>query len=114
MQKLSIRNLVKGYSIETTTREAKNVEAFSDIVPLGTCIYIPHVPSANLQDTVALAGRLRKEGMVPVPHVVARRIGSLSALDDFLRRLVGVAGVRHVMVVAGDVALPVGELDNTL
>jgi methylenetetrahydrofolate reductase (NADPH) len=113
MNKVSIQSLVKGYSIETTVRDAARVEKFSDLVPAGTRLYIAHVPGANLLDTVALAGRLRKEGMEPVPHVVARRIESLAVVEDFLRRLTGDAGVKQVLVVAGD-SDPAGELTSGL
>jgi methylenetetrahydrofolate reductase (NADPH) len=114
MDKLSIQNIVKGYSIETTVRDADRVEKFADHVPAGTCLYIPHVPGANFQDTVLLAARLRKEGMEPVPHIVARRTDNLTVLDDHLRRLTGDAGVKQVLVVAGDNATPVGELESGL
>ena len=52
--------------------------------------------------------------MEPLPHLVARRIKSLSVVDDFLERLVGDAGVTQVLVVAGDVARPAGELHSAL
>ena len=71
-------------------------------------------PGTNFQDTVALAGRLRSEGMEPVPHVVGRRIANLEALEDFLKRLSGDAGVKQVLVVAGDNATPEGTITSGL
>ena len=114
MDKRVIQDLLSGYSIETTVREGQRVERFADIVPAGTRLYIAHVPGTDFADTVTLAGRLRKEGMEPVPHVVGRRIESLAVLDDFLARLAGEAGVKQVLVVAGDVSTPVGELSSGL
>lgn len=114
MDKLSIQNLVKGYTIETTVREAERIERFADHVPAGSRLYIAHIPGTVLLDTVALAARLRKEGMEPVPHIVGRRIDSLSVLDDFLGRLAGDAGVKQVLVVAGDNAPPVGQIESGL
>jgi len=109
MDKQSVRNLVAGYSIETTVREAGRLERYSDLVPGGTAMYIPHVPGVAREDTIALAARLRREGMEPVPHVVARRTETAAILDDFLKRLVGEAGVARVLVVAGDIEKPEGE-----
>jgi methylenetetrahydrofolate reductase (NADPH) len=114
MNKLAVQDFVKGYSIETTIREAARIERFADIVPLGTRLYIVHVPGAGLHDTVALARRLRTEGMEPVPHIVARRIESLPVLEDFLQRLKGEAAVRQVLVVAGDAASSANHLDSSL
>src|SRR5262249_48158877 len=98
MTKLSIQNLVRDYSIETTAVQAQRVNRFDDVVAPGTRVYIPHTPSTTFQDTVALADRLRKEGMEPIPHIVARRIESLSVLDEFLDRLAAEAGVAQVLV----------------
>src|SRR5215510_7595534 len=114
MNKSSIQNLIKGYSIETTVREAERVERFSDMIPAGTRLYIAHVPGTKFKDTVALAARLRREGLEPVPHVVARRIETVSLLDDLLGHLAGDAGVKQVLIVAGDNEPPVGQLESGL
>ena len=114
MDKQSVRTLVAGYSIETTVREATRIEKYQDLVPAGTSMYIPHVPGVAREDTVALAARLKKEGMDPVPHIVARRTESAAVLDDFLNRLVGQAGVTRVLCVAGDIDKPEGEFESAL
>jgi methylenetetrahydrofolate reductase (NADPH) len=114
MDKQSVRSLVDGYSIETTVREAARIEKYQDLVPKGTSMYIPHVPGVAREDTVALAARLKKEDMDPVPHIVARRTESAAVLDDFLKRLVGEAGVTRVLCVAGDISAPEGEFDSAL
>lgn len=114
MDKIAIQKLVEKYSIEITVREASRVARFCDLVPPGTRVYIAHVPSAQPADTSALAERLRKEGMEPVPHIVARRIDSIKMLNDFLRELSSRAAVRQALLVAGDIAAPVGELASSL
>jgi len=114
MDKQSVRSLVAGYSIETTVREATRIEKYQDLVPTGTSMYIPHVPGVAREDTIALAARLRKEAMDPVPHIVARRTESAAILDDFLKRLVGEAGVTRVLCVAGDIDKPEGEFESAL
>ena len=114
MDKQQIQDLVANYSIETTVRESARIERYADMVRPGTELYIPHVPGTEPHETVALAARLRKEGMEPVPHIVARRQESAAAHDDRLARFVGEAGVRQVLVVAGDIAQPVGEFESAL
>jgi methylenetetrahydrofolate reductase (NADPH) len=114
MNKLWVQNFVRNYSIETTVPQAKSVERFADIVSAGTRIYIPLTPGTSFQDTVTLAARLRREGMEPVPHIVARRIESVSALEELLARLTTEAGVAQVLVVAGDTATPAGQLLSAL
>jgi methylenetetrahydrofolate reductase (NADPH) len=114
MDKQGVRSLVAAYSIETTVREAARIEKYQDLVPKGTSMYIPHVPGVAREDTVALAARLKKEDMDPVPHIVARRTESAAILDDFLTRLVGDAGVTRVLCVAGDIPAPEGEFESAL
>jgi methylenetetrahydrofolate reductase (NADPH) len=114
MDKLAIQNLVRNYSIEATIVQAQRIKRFADIVPPGTCIYIPHTPHTEFADVVTLAARLRQEGMEPVPHIVARRMRSLATLDDLLGRLATNGGVKQVLVVAGDIASPSGGLQSSL
>jgi len=114
MDKQDVRELVHGFSIETTVRDASRIERYDDLVPKGTELYIPHVPGVSSDETIALATRLRREGMEPVPHIVARRIESAATLELLLKRLVEEAGVRQVLAVAGDIEQPVGEFDSSL
>ena len=114
MDKCRIQDLAKSYSIEITVREAKRVERFADLVPRGTWIYTPHIPGTDLQETVDLATRLRKEDMEPVPHIVGRRFETFAGLDNFLNQLAGQAGVEQVLAVAGDTLEPGGEIESAL
>jgi methylenetetrahydrofolate reductase (NADPH) len=114
MNKFAVQNLVRNYSIEATVPQAARIERFVDMVASGTRIYIPHTPHTDFQEMAALAVRLRREAMEPVPHIVARRIESLSVLEEFLARLSGDAGVAQVLVVAGDLATPAGHLHSGL
>ena len=114
MNKLAIQDLVRDYSIETTVAQSQRVARFDEVVASGTRVYIPHTPRTTFRETVTLTARLRKEGMEPVPHIVARRIESLAALDDLLGRLTEEAGVAQVLVVAGDTAARAGQLDSAL
>ena len=106
--KTLVRDLVTGYSIETTVREAARIDRFGDSLRPGTRVYIAHVPGTDWQETVALATRLRKEQMEPVPHIVARRISGPAQLDDVLKRLVGEAGVTQVLALQATSESPSG------
>jgi methylenetetrahydrofolate reductase (NADPH) len=114
MDRLSIQNLVRNYSIETTVGQAQRIRHFDEVVSLGTLIYIPHTPHTEFAEMIRLAVRLRREGMEPVPHIVARRMESLATVDGLLARLSGEAGVKQALVVAGDIEKPSGQLHSTL
>jgi len=114
MDKLAVQNLVRNYSIEATVVQAQRIKRFAEIVSAGTRIYIPHTPYTAFGEMISLAARLRQEGMEPVPHIVARRMESLAALDDFLAGLTSEGGVKQVLVVAGDITTPLGRLQSSL
>jgi len=114
MDKLAIQGLVRGYSIETTVREANRVSRFSDLVPQSTRVYVVHVPGTDFKETARLAARLRKQGVEPVPHIVARYFENLPELDDVLARLSSDAGVRQVLIVAGDKPIHAGVVESSL
>jgi methylenetetrahydrofolate reductase (NADPH) len=70
----------------------------------GIDVTITFLPGDNYRHNVETAAALRRAGFNPVPHIAAREIASYEALDDFLARACGEAGVSRILVVAGDVA----------
>ena len=52
MNKSSIQSFLRNYSIETTVPQAQRVERFADLVPLGTRLYIAHIPGTDFGDTL--------------------------------------------------------------
>jgi methylenetetrahydrofolate reductase (NADPH) len=68
----------------------------------GTRVYLSAVPNRPADESLAAAVQIRAAGLEPVPHVAARNFVSVEALDTFLARLNGEAGVETVLVIAGD------------
>lgn len=97
-----ILEIVRGASLELSSRDPAEIDACADLLEPGTCVYISMPPGQTYRGTVALAARLRGAGFRPVPHVAARRIASREALEDFLSRASGEAGVDSALVIAGD------------
>jgi methylenetetrahydrofolate reductase (NADH) len=114
MDKARISEFLKGYSIETTLRDAARIENYGDHIPKGTQVFVAHIPGTTPPEAVALAKRIKNEGMDPVPHIVARRTQNLATLEDLVKQMVQEAGVEQILLVAGDIPQPEGELDNTL
>ena len=93
--------LLQGFSLEATRPSGADIAAVS-LLPRGTRIYLSAVPGRAADETITAAIRLRAAGFEPVPHVAVRNFASGAALDDFLARLNGEAGVRRALVIAGD------------
>ena len=105
--------LLLGRSVETTPALAGD-DAVTRFLAPGTRVFVPWLPDAVAEETIAAARALRERGMVPVPHLAARRIPDAGALDRLLRRLRSEAAVAEVLVVGGDVAAPVGPFESAL
>ena len=98
-----------GYSIEVMPRTAEKVEDFRDLLPRGTRVYIAHIDGTPIEDMVATAARLAREGYPVMPHFPARIIRDRATLADWIARYRGEAGVDQALLLAGGVAAPVGD-----
>ncbi|HUL93242.1 MAG TPA: methylenetetrahydrofolate reductase [Burkholderiales bacterium] len=101
-------------SLELSSRDPAEIDACVGLLEPGTPVYISFPPGQTYHGTVALAARLARAGFRPVPHVAARRIAGREALDDYLARVAGEAGVDSAMVIAGDSDRPGGAFDSSL
>jgi methylenetetrahydrofolate reductase (NADH) len=105
-----IAALMRGFSVEATRPSAGEIEALREAAPAGTHVYVSAVATRPLHDSIFAAAALRRAGFEPVPHVAVRNFSGVEALDDFLARLADEAGVRRVLVIAGDRDQPAGSL----
>src|SRR6266704_1568424 len=108
-----IQVLLAGASLELSSRDPAEIDACGGLLEPGTSVYISMPPGQTYHGTVALATRLRRAGFRPVPHVAARRIASRDALDEYLARAAGEAGVDSALVIAGDSDRPSGPFDSS-
>lgn len=106
--------LARGASIELSARDRASEDTLRVALPAGTAVHINHAPGDTHHGVIAAAGRVRRAGLVPVPHIAARYLASFTQLNDCLARAAGEAGVDQVFLVAGDVDRPVGPFDSGL
>jgi methylenetetrahydrofolate reductase (NADPH) len=110
----AIADFVRGFSLEATRPSAADITALAAAVPPGTRIYLSAVPTWPPNDAIERAIRLAAAGLEPVPHVAVRVFETARGLDQFLARLSAEAGVRRVLLIAGDRDQPAGEFHNAL
>lgn len=84
---------------------SKKLDFLKDL-EIGTRIYITDNSNAerdvNRDSTLACAQQLSEKGMIPVPHIAARRIESEAALKQLLNRMKN-SGIQNIMLIAGSV-----------
>ena len=110
----AIAEFMRGGSLEATRPNTQDVAALNTALPAGTQVYLSAVPTRPQEDVVEQAARVRAAGLEPVPHLAVRNFASADALGRFLDRLAGEAGVRRLLVIAGDRAEPAGPFHGAL
>jgi methylenetetrahydrofolate reductase (NADPH) len=104
--------LLPSASVEISSRSHQIAELREHFAE-GTDVTITFLPGDNYRHNVETSAALRRAGFNPVPHIAARELASREALDDFLARARGEAGVSRVLLIAGDVATTRGPFKST-
>ena len=109
-----VAELLRDYSVEVNPSQSKVVDLAVDRLEPPTEVFLPWIAGADPMQTVPAAARLRRAGLVPVPHIAARHVESATQLEQVAARLVGEAGIDRVLIVGGDRAKPVGPYQTSL
>lgn len=96
-----LKALLASASVEISSH-GRQFEELRDNFRPGIDVSITFLPSDDYRKNVETAVALRQAGFNPVPHIAAREMSSHDALDDFLARARGEAGVTRVLLIAGD------------
>jgi methylenetetrahydrofolate reductase (NADPH) len=93
---------MRGVSLEATRPNPDDIAALKAAAAPGALVYLSAVPSRPQEEVVAQAQAVRAAGLEPVPHLAVRNFANAEALRRFVDRLTGEAGVRRLLVIAGD------------
>ena len=110
----TLAGMLRGYSIEVHPGDSKALDAAGGRLRPGTEVFLTWIPGANPMDLVGAAAKLRRAGIVPVPHVGARHVESSTQLKQLAAYLACEAGVERVLLIGGDRAHPAGPYDSSL
>jgi methylenetetrahydrofolate reductase (NADPH) len=110
----ALRRLLRDASVEVTTGGGTQHDELREYFPPGIDVHVAYLPTDHYLQTVRTLRELRAAGYDPVPHIAARALESESALDDFLARSAGEAGVVKALVIAGDLTHPRGPFSESL
>lgn len=101
-------------SIEATPKQVIEGDRVEGLFPAGTRVYLTDVGTAPAREFARAAKILAAAGYRPVPHLPARRVSGEAELRERLNLLTGEAGVDDVLVIAGSVDKPAGDLLSTM
>src|SRR3546814_16264782 len=103
-----IGRLMRGYSLEITTRDADRLGVAAKLMPRGAQVSVTFLPGDTVDRVAEVAAVVRKLGLEPVPHCSARRIQSETELRRFMEFLRDKAQEERLFVVEGDHAGQMG------
>ena len=114
LEERAIVALARRASIEMTWRHASELPACRQLLAPGTCVFASHLPGQTWLQSIDTCAAIRQNGFEPVPHVPVRQLIDVAAFERLAADLAGQAGVRQVLLIAGDAPKPVGEFSTTL
>jgi methylenetetrahydrofolate reductase (NADPH) len=101
-------------SLEITAGHEAEVGAVAAALPVGTRVFVNHLPRSRLIDALPTLKALHDRGLDPVPHIAARRLGARLELGEFLAAATSEAGVKSVLLIGGDVDRPAGPFADSI
>ena len=110
---MSYANILASASVEVSARGNHLAELIECCQP-GTEAFLTWLPGDDPARQVAVAASIARAGFHAVPHIAARSFATNRALDDFLARAVGEAGVSRLLLIAGDQLEPRGPFASSL
>ncbi|MEM9583226.1 MAG: methylenetetrahydrofolate reductase [Pseudomonadota bacterium] len=109
-----VEAFLQNYSIEVMPRTAEKVDDFRALLPAETRVYVAHIEGTPIEDMVATAARLAKDGYKVMPHFPARIIKDEATLADWIARYQGEADVKQALLLAGGVTVPHGTFESSM
>ncbi|MCC7412635.1 MAG: methylenetetrahydrofolate reductase [Gammaproteobacteria bacterium] len=104
---------VRECSLEVTPHERGALARYARLVPPGVTVYVAHPPRTSFDHVLATAVSVREHGLRAVPHVLARELRSERDAGQVFARLAA-AGLRAILLLAGDRPRPRGPFEDTL
>ncbi|MEI9963616.1 MAG: hypothetical protein WDM92_01820 [Caulobacteraceae bacterium] len=90
-ERSALSSLLQTYSAEVTARDKKGIEAAPELMAKGAEVFVANLPNDDFDKLVTACAAIRKSGLTPVPHMVARNTRDLKELDEVFARLKGEA-----------------------
>jgi methylenetetrahydrofolate reductase (NADPH) len=111
--KRAVVEFARAASTEISTHDEPLLEPLAQQLPAGMPVYVAHTPKSSVDEVVRVAIEVQAAGFAASPHIVARRLPNETVLRDALGRL-REHGIDRALLVAGDLAQPLGPFHSTL
>ncbi|MGF1552210.1 MAG: methylenetetrahydrofolate reductase [Paracoccaceae bacterium] len=110
----ALASLLDGYSIEMVPATVAKTTDLAAHLPARTRVYLAHIAGTPIEDMTVAAASLARQGFEVMPHFPARAVPDTRALEDWIARYQGEAGVTSALVIGGGLDRPTGAFDNAM
>ena len=104
---------MQNWSIEVSPSSNKKINDFREVLPVGTTVNVTEIPGSDPERILSTVHQLASQEMNAVPHIAARGIESLAALEALITRY-REAHVTEVLLIAGGYKQPVGDFASSI
>ena len=101
-------NLMTDFSLEMTGKDIDDLAQAAPLIPRGTRVNVTFLGNEDLEMRLAASRAVLAKGLVPVPHISARRLKSRAELEVYLGSLRDAGAIESVFAVGGDPTEPEG------
>lgn len=101
------------YSVESVAGNLRQMERLGEVAA-GMSVNIAFLSKETAEQRLEAIATLSGHGLRPVPILSARRLVSARILESFLVRANGLADIKHVFLVGGDPASPLGPFTDSM
>ena len=108
-----IKKAMQNWSIEVSPSSNKKINDFREVLPVGTTVNVTEIPGSDPERILSTVHQLASQEMNAVPHIAARGIESLAALDGLITRY-REAHVTEVLLIAGGYKQPIGDFASSI
>lgn len=112
-KEINIKELIKGYTIETTPAVYEKYGNLKYFLPNTKNIYITYLPNEKPQRIVNIAKKINNEGLTPIPHLPARTIKDYKTLEKYIADLSEIAGCKKILIIGGEKS-QIGDFNSSL
>ena len=111
---MPIPELLSDFSVEISGKDASALLGRQALLPSETKVNVTFLGNETFEQRIAAARAVQEAGLVPVPHIAARRLTTQDELAEFLKALNETGASDHVFVIAGDPGKPEGPYADAL
>jgi len=112
LTQMCYKNWLRDFTTELTGANKKTLEMLAGYQSSEHSVFIASLPNGTLADQVKEIRTTAQAGLIPVPHLAARKILDGHDLAEHLRNYNEAGNVEHILLIGGDRPVPAGKFES--